>query len=155
MNTGSPSLLSNLQVAVREGRSLLVEDIGTSIDPVLDPVLCHRTFMKVWLPRIVSQQIECVQTTCHEHPLPSGVVTYAKIIPVFALAIRLPCWWCFQCWCIRSIHSLCCLVNMLGEPANIKIPMFCCRCVLITREGARCCPLGMSRWNTTPTSAYT
>lgn len=48
VNSGSPSLLSNLQVAVREGRSLLVEDIGTSIDPVLDPVLCHRTFMKVW-----------------------------------------------------------------------------------------------------------
>eukprot|EP00903_Cladosiphon_okamuranus_P017642 g16249.t1 len=46
VNTGSPSLLSNLQVAVGEGRSLLVEDIETSIDPVLDPVICHRTFMK-------------------------------------------------------------------------------------------------------------
>lgn len=43
----NPSLLSNLILAVREGRSLLVEDIGTNIDPVLDPVLCHRTFLKV------------------------------------------------------------------------------------------------------------
>lgn len=43
----SPSLLSNLVLAVREGRSLLVEDVGTNIDPVLDPVLCLRTFLKV------------------------------------------------------------------------------------------------------------
>lgn len=46
-NAGSPSLLSSLLLAVREGKSLLVEDIETSIDPVLDPVLCHRTFLKV------------------------------------------------------------------------------------------------------------
>ncbi|CAM9286047.1 unnamed protein product [Ectocarpus sp. 6 AP-2014] len=45
-NAGSPSLLSSLLLAVREGKSLLVEDIETSIDPVLDPVLCHRTFLK-------------------------------------------------------------------------------------------------------------
>lgn len=40
-------LLDNLLVAVRDGGSLLVEDTGTSIDPVLDPVLCHKTFIKV------------------------------------------------------------------------------------------------------------
>ncbi|CAM9781524.1 unnamed protein product [Ectocarpus sp. 12 AP-2014] len=45
-NASSPSLLSSLLLAVREGKSLLVEDIETSIDPVLDPVLCHRTFLK-------------------------------------------------------------------------------------------------------------
>ncbi len=57
VNAGSPSLLSNLLVAVRDGRSLLVEDVGTSIDPVLDPVLCHKTFMKVHASRsLLSRQ---------------------------------------------------------------------------------------------------
>lgn len=47
VNAGSVSLMSTLQVAIKDGRSLLIEDIGTSVDPVLDPVLCHRTFSKV------------------------------------------------------------------------------------------------------------
>lgn len=69
VNAGSPSLWGNLQVAVREGRSLLVEDIGTSIDPVLDPVLCHRTFMKVWLPRrCLLTKERNRSTTCHRQP---------------------------------------------------------------------------------------
>lgn len=65
---GSPSLLSNLILAVREGRSLLVEDIGTNIDPVLDPVLCHRTFFKVGASRSFSHQAEAVSTACHYTP---------------------------------------------------------------------------------------
>lgn len=61
---GSPSLLSNLVLAVRGGRSLLVEDTGTTIDPVLDPVLCFRTFLKVGTSRSFSNQIETINTTC-------------------------------------------------------------------------------------------
>lgn len=47
VNAGSASFMSTLRVAMKDGRSLLIEDVGTSIDPVLDPVLCHRTFSKV------------------------------------------------------------------------------------------------------------
>ena len=32
---------------MKEGRCLLIEDIGSSIDPVLDPVLRKKTFVKV------------------------------------------------------------------------------------------------------------
>lgn len=47
VNARSPSLLSDLLSAVTEGRTLLVEDVGANIDPVMNPVLYHRTFMKV------------------------------------------------------------------------------------------------------------
>lgn len=47
MNASSPLLMSTIQLAMKEGRCLLIEDIGTNIDPVLDPVLCKKTFVKV------------------------------------------------------------------------------------------------------------
>lgn len=39
--------MSTIQLAMKEGRCLLIEDIGTNIDPVLDPVLRKKTFVKV------------------------------------------------------------------------------------------------------------
>lgn len=39
--------MSTIQLAMKEGRCLLIEDIGTNIDPVLDPVLRTKTFVKV------------------------------------------------------------------------------------------------------------
>ncbi|CAM9656208.1 unnamed protein product [Ascophyllum nodosum] len=45
-NAGSPAILSILQSAIGEGRCLLIEDVGTTLDPVLEPVLCLRTFSK-------------------------------------------------------------------------------------------------------------
>lgn len=47
VNASSPSLLSTIGLAMKEGRCLLIEDIGSSIDPVLDPVLRKKTFVKV------------------------------------------------------------------------------------------------------------
>lgn len=47
VNASSPLLMSTIQLAMKEGRCLLIEDIGTNIDPVLDPVLRQETFMKV------------------------------------------------------------------------------------------------------------
>ena len=147
VNTGNPSLLSNLQMAVREGRSLLAEDVGTSIDPVLDPVLCHRTYMKVRLhadvfaadrkhgdhfPKTTSslalahENLKCVY--------PSG--------PVALLAV-------LQCAVIPTVFKT------LGEPARIETRVFCTCCMHVTREGAQCCLLETSTWNTTPTSDYT
>lgn len=47
VNAGGSLLLSTLHLAMREGRCLLIEDVGTTIDPVLDPVLRHTTISKV------------------------------------------------------------------------------------------------------------
>lgn len=47
VNASSPLLMSTIQLAMKEGRCLLIEDIGTNIDPVLDPVLRTKTFVKV------------------------------------------------------------------------------------------------------------
>lgn len=47
VNAGSSSLVSTLELAVQEGNRLLIEDVDSVIDPVLDPVLCHSTYTKV------------------------------------------------------------------------------------------------------------
>lgn len=47
VNIGNPSLLSILQSSITEGKRLLIEDVDSTIDPVLDPILCHRTYTKV------------------------------------------------------------------------------------------------------------
>lgn len=47
VDIGSPLLLSTLQSAMSMGKRLLIGDVEATIDPVLDPVLCHNTYTKV------------------------------------------------------------------------------------------------------------
>lgn len=47
INAGNPAVMSTLRAAVEEGKCLLVEDVGTAMDPALEPILCLRTFNEV------------------------------------------------------------------------------------------------------------
>lgn len=47
VDAGNSLLLPTLQLAIQEGGCLLIEDIESSVDPILDPVLCHGTYTKV------------------------------------------------------------------------------------------------------------
>lgn len=48
-NAGNLNVLSTLRAALEGGKCLLVEDVGTAMDPALEPILCLRTFNKVGL----------------------------------------------------------------------------------------------------------
>lgn len=62
VSAGSPSVLPKLQLAMREGRCLLIEEVGTSVDPALDPVLCHNIFLKVGISSATSQSTNIFQS---------------------------------------------------------------------------------------------